>query len=79
MIASDVPGCREVVIHEQTGLRFPVDDAPALAAAMQRLAGAPDLRAHYGAAARQLAEDKFAADLIGRQTVGLYRRLLGAP
>ena len=78
MIASDVPGCREVVIHEQTGLLFPVDDAPALAAAMERLAAAPDLRHRYGAAARKLAEQKFAADIIGRQTVALYRQLLRA-
>jgi glycosyltransferase involved in cell wall biosynthesis len=79
MIASDVPGCREVVIHEQTGLLVPVDDAPALAQAMQRLAAAPDLRARYAAAARNLAVEKFAADIIGRQTVELYRRLLTAP
>jgi glycosyltransferase involved in cell wall biosynthesis len=78
IVASDVPGCREVVIHEQTGLLFPVDDAPALAAAMERLADAPELRARYGAAARHLAEQKFAADIIGRQTVELYRKLLGA-
>jgi glycosyltransferase involved in cell wall biosynthesis len=76
MIASDVPGCREVVIHEQTGLLFPVDDAEALAAAMERLAGAPALRARYAAAARNLAVEKFAADLIGKQTVQLYRQLL---
>ncbi|MGB6287786.1 MAG: glycosyltransferase family 4 protein, partial [Xanthobacteraceae bacterium] len=31
MIASDVPGCREIVLHEQTGLLFPVNDAAALA------------------------------------------------
>ncbi len=78
MIASDVPGCREVVIHEQTGLLFPVDDAAALAAAMERLAGAPDLRARYAAAARNLAVEKFASDIIGQQTVQLYRQLLGA-
>jgi glycosyltransferase involved in cell wall biosynthesis len=77
MIASDVPGCREVVIHEQTGLLFPVDDAPALAAAMERLAGTPDLRARYGGAARRLAEEKFATGIIGAQTVTLYRQLLG--
>jgi glycosyltransferase involved in cell wall biosynthesis len=77
MIASDVPGCREVVIHEQTGLLFPVDDAPALAAAMQRLDAVPQLRARYGVAARELAVQKFAADLIGRQTMQLYRRLVG--
>jgi glycosyltransferase involved in cell wall biosynthesis len=78
MIASDVPGCREIVIHEQTGLLFPVDNVEALAAAMERLASAPDLRSSYAAAARKLAVDKFAADIIGRQTVALYRQLLDA-
>ena len=79
MIASDVPGCREIVIHEQTGLLVQVDDAPALAAAMERLAGAPELRARYAAAARKLVVEKFTADIIGQQTVELYRRILAAP
>jgi glycosyltransferase involved in cell wall biosynthesis len=76
MIANDVPGCREIVVHEQTGLLVPVDDAPALAAVMERLAGAPELRARYAAAARTLVVEKFATEIIGRQTVALYRRLL---
>jgi len=76
MIASDVPGCREVVIHEQTGLLFPVDDAIALADAMARLAVDPQLRARYAAAARQRVVEKFAAVIIGRQTVALYERTL---
>lgn len=79
MIASDVPGCREIVIHEQTGLLFPVDNATALADAMEKLAKAPALRARYGAAARSLVVEKFAADIIGTQTVALYRRLLAEP
>ncbi len=78
MIASDVPGCREVVIHGVTGLLCPVDNSEALAAAMQRLADAPDLRDRYAAAARKLAVEKFAADIIGGQTVALYRQFLGA-
>ena len=76
LIASDVPGCREIVIHEQTGLLVPVDDASALADAMDRLAVALELRARYATAARNLVVEKFAADIIGRQTVQLYRRLL---
>jgi glycosyltransferase involved in cell wall biosynthesis len=76
MIASDVPGCREVVIHQRTGVLIPVDDPRALADAMERLAGAPELRVQYGTAARNLAVERFAADIIGRQTVELYRRLL---
>ena len=76
MIASDVPGCREIVIHEKTGLLFPADDAHALADAMNKLASAPQLRAHYATAARNLVVDKFTADIIGQQTVRLYRQLL---
>lgn len=79
MIASDVPGCREIVIHEQTGLLFPVDDVAGLAEAMERLTKMPDVRAHYAAAARTLVGEKFAADTIGAQTVALYRHLLDGP
>src|SRR3984885_13541982 len=72
MIASDVPGCREIVIHDQTGFLVPVDNAPALADAMALLAGVPALRARFAAAARKLAVERFAADIIGRQIVQLY-------
>jgi glycosyltransferase involved in cell wall biosynthesis len=76
MIASDVPGCREIVIHEQTGLLFPVDNALALADAMGRLAGDPSLRARYAMAARKLVIERFTAEIIGRQTVALYKRVI---
>ena len=76
MVATDVPGCREIVRHEDTGLLVPVDDAPALAAAIATLAGSPEQRARYGAAARRLVMERFAADAIGRQTVELYRMLI---
>ena len=76
MIASDVPGCREIVLHEQTGLLFPVDDAAALADAMARLAADPQLRARCATAARKLVVEKFAAEIIGRQIVELYRSVL---
>jgi glycosyltransferase involved in cell wall biosynthesis len=76
MVATDVPGCREIVRPDETGLLVPVDDAPALYAAIEKLAATPALRAKFGAAARRLVEEKFSADAIGRQTVDLYRRLV---
>jgi glycosyltransferase involved in cell wall biosynthesis len=76
MIASDVPGCREIVLHEQTGLLFPVNDAAALAEAMARLGGEPRLRARCAEAARKLVVERFAAEIIGRQTVALYRQAI---
>jgi len=78
MIATDVPGCREIVVAKRTGLLVPVDDAPALAEAMHRLVVAPELRARYATGARKLVIERFAADIIGRQIVQLYRRLLDA-
>ena len=76
MIATDVPGCREIVIPGETGLLVPYDDPPTLARAIQTLAASPDLRTGYGEAARRLAVARFSAEAIGRQTVDLYRNLV---
>lgn len=76
MIATDVPGCREVVRPGETGLLVPLDDVTALADAISSLAEAPDLRRRYGAAARRFAVEKFSAEAIGEQTVRLYRTVI---
>jgi len=79
MVATDAPGCREVAIPDQTGILVRPDDPTALAAAIETLAQAPDLRARFGSAARKLAEERFAADAIGRAITALYLRLVQAP
>ena len=81
LIATDVPGCREITRPGETGILVPVNDATALADAIETLAHSSALRAQYGAAARQLAVAKFSAESVGRQTVDLYRHLvkLSAP
>jgi len=76
MVATDVPGCREVVIADKTGLLVPLDDGNALADAIGILAASASLRARYGAAARILVVEKFSATAIGRQTTQLYDRLI---
>jgi glycosyltransferase involved in cell wall biosynthesis len=76
LIATDLPGCREVVIPDLTGLLVPPDDPAALAAAIEKLAAAPELCERLGANARKLVADKFSADAVGRATVDLYRRLI---
>jgi len=79
MVATDVPGCREIAIPGETGLLVPPDNAQALAAAIETLAQAPELRARFGVAARRLAEERFAADAIGRAVTKLYLRLVAVP
>lgn len=76
MVATDVPGCRDIVLPKETGLLVPVDDPAALAAAIETLAESPELRSRYGAAARRLAVERFSSSAIGRQTVDLYRTLM---
>lgn len=76
MVATDAPGCREVVLHERTGLLVPVEDPLRLAEAIARLAASPELRARYGAAARELVETRMSARAVGAATVQLYRSLL---
>ena len=78
MIATDVPGCREVVLSGETGLLVPLDDPAALADAIGQLVSSPALRHRYGAAARRLAVETFSAEAIGQQTVRLYRALIDA-
>jgi glycosyltransferase involved in cell wall biosynthesis len=55
-------------------LLVPPDDARALAAAIQRAAASPELRAKIGAGARELARH-FAWDTIARQHLELYRQM----
>jgi glycosyltransferase involved in cell wall biosynthesis len=76
LIATDVPGCREIVIHEKTGLLVPVDDPQALASAILRLVRSSPQRVRFGVAARRLVDERFAADLVGKATVALYQHLL---
>jgi glycosyltransferase involved in cell wall biosynthesis len=76
MIATDAPGCREIVIEGQTGLLVPIEDPPALADAILRLATSLPLRTRYGQAARQLVVTKLSAKIIGKAVVELYDQLL---
>jgi glycosyltransferase involved in cell wall biosynthesis len=78
MIATDVPGCREVAIANQTGLLVPPDYPSALAVAIETLADDVGLRDRFGRAARALAEERFAEGAIGRAVTDLYLRLVGA-
>jgi glycosyltransferase involved in cell wall biosynthesis len=53
LVVSDVPGCREFVRPGVEGLIVPPRDPGALAEALARLAGDPELRVQAGAAARR--------------------------
>jgi glycosyltransferase involved in cell wall biosynthesis len=76
MVTTDVPGCREIVRHERTGLLVPPANAPALADAIERLIRDDELRTRLALAARALAESEFGEPGVVRATLDAYSRLL---
>jgi glycosyltransferase involved in cell wall biosynthesis len=78
MIATDVPGCREIVRAGLDGLLVPADDPEALADAIAQLMRDSALRARYAANARQIAIDEFSSKHVASAIVALYARLAAA-
>ena len=76
IVATDIPGCREVVRHGETGLLVPPYDVAALAEAVGALAGDPAPRQAMGRVGRELVEREFAEPVIVAQTLALYDELL---
>ena len=76
LIATDVPGCREVVRHEVDGLRVPPRDAVALADAIERLVRDAGLRERLAAAAREKAVAEYDERLVVARTMAVYQELL---
>ncbi len=78
MVATDVPGCRDVVRHDDNGLLVPPKDWNALAAAIESLLRDDERRARMAARGRELADKEWAVPTIVEQTVSLYRAMMGA-
>jgi glycosyltransferase involved in cell wall biosynthesis len=76
MIATAVPGCREVVREGSTGWLVPVQDANALAAAMRRAIAERDRWDQLGNNARALTLARFDARVVIRQMLCDYGDLL---
>ncbi len=91
VVATSVGGIPEVVVPEETGLLVdpgltlgtfdpadPAGFAQALAAAINRLAADPGLRARFGKAGRRRVLDHFSWDAIAQSTLELYGAVLEA-
>lgn len=75
VITTDVPGCRETVIHGLNGFLIPPFDSVALAQKMQYFIDNPAEIERMGSASRKLAEENFDGIKINEK---LTRIILGA-
>ena len=76
IVTTNVPGCRDAIIPNKTGLLVPVKDPEKLADALQWLIEHPLERIAMGRAGRQLAEKEFRIEKITKNHLDIYKELL---
>jgi glycosyltransferase involved in cell wall biosynthesis len=78
VVCSDIPGCADAVNDGVTGTLFPVRDAAALAAAIERYLLNPDLREQHGRAGREHVLKNFRQEVIWQGVYEVFRELYAA-
>lgn len=76
VVTTDVPGCRDAIIPNKTGLLVPLKNPKKLADAIQWLIENPHERIAMGRAGRKLAEKEFRIEKIIQEHLDIYKELL---
>jgi glycosyltransferase involved in cell wall biosynthesis len=72
IVTTDAPGCRATVQNSTNGFLVPIKDAPALAAALEKLILDPVLREAQGVASRKLSVELFSTEKITTEIIKIY-------
>lgn len=75
LVATDMPGCRDIVQHGINGLLVPPHDVQSLSTALEALIGDRELRCRMGKAGRALVETHFALPRVLEEFWRLYSTL----
>jgi glycosyltransferase involved in cell wall biosynthesis len=76
VVTTDVPGCRDAIEPNVTGVLVPVRDGQALASAIENLLDNPERCAEMGLAGRSLAEREFDVKQVVAKHLQIYERLM---
>jgi glycosyltransferase involved in cell wall biosynthesis len=77
VVATDVPGHRDVVVPGETGLLVAPEDPAVLAEAVATLLSDPALRKSLGQAGRERVRQEFGVGVMVDATAAVYRRAAG--
>lgn len=78
IVATDIAGCRGLVEHGVNGYLVPLRDSVRLAESIGVLCGDAALRGKMGLRGREIIETGFSSEIVIRNTLKAYDRLLGA-
>jgi glycosyltransferase involved in cell wall biosynthesis len=76
VVTTDMPGCRDAITPDETGILIEPRNAVALADAIQYLIENPTVRMKIGEAGRKLAENAFTIESVVEQHMSIYQELL---
>lgn len=76
IITTNVPGCREAIIHNKSGLLIPHKNVPALIKSIEMLLNNPKLTNKLGQKGRELAEEKFDVKKIVNSHLKIYKECI---
>ena len=72
VVATDIPGCTDLIDHQGTGLLFPVGDGSALTAALEKLAADGAGRRKLAHRGREYVRQRYSAGRMAREYEKLY-------
>ena len=73
IIATDVPGCREIAINGVNAITFPLDDEEELIKAIRILSENDKMRIKYGLKSREIVEKDMSEEIIINKTISIYK------
>ena len=76
VVATDIPGTRDLIVPDRTGYLVPVGDRAAIARHTRRILDDPGLADRLAKAARQRMHEEFSVEKMIARYTELYRRLL---
>ena len=76
LVATDTPGCKDVIHHGKNGLLVPPRDAEALSNAINRMLDSEPLRRTMGKASRKRVQAFFSLDKVADAYAAIYDSLL---
>ena len=78
MVATDIPGCRPIVKHGETGWLVRPRDVESLKLALREAIERPDLRQKFAAAAYDNIKKEFTLERVVAQTLAIYEEFYSA-
>lgn len=76
VIASDIPGCRDLIASGESGVLFEQDSVPDLQRALSRIVQDDAYRRSIAAAGKRVVEEKWSAAIMATSYTRLYEGLL---